>query len=433
MRLIPLRSRPVPADAMSHEFTSTARFYPQGAQPGEAAPAMEMAAGLEISVHSDPDAIESVWQAFERTALMSVYQRFDWVRAWCRHAAPGLGIEPALVLGLEHGRPLFLLPLGKRKSHLGVEVGWLGCSHVNIGMGLFDRSFAAMMDAETARHLMAEIVRAVEGADYFALRNQPASWQAVTNPLALLGGRAEDQPVLSIPLATSITEMLAGSPGARKRKKLRWQENALAPVGGYRFIRAETVAEGMRIFETFLRQKEAQFARSGIDNVFADPGTIAFFKSVIRRSSAEAEPLIELFAIEIAGEIRATFAGGIDHGRLHGYFSGISLDEYQRISPGELLLFNLVKESCERGLSVLDLGVGDERYKSSWQPVREQQFAFFLPASLRGRLAVAWLAALQAARVRIRRSRTAWNVVKKGRRWAASWRGKPSPKADAED
>jgi CelD/BcsL family acetyltransferase involved in cellulose biosynthesis len=201
---------------------------------------------------------------------------------------------------------------------------------------------------------------------------------------------------------------------------MRWQANTLAPVGGHRFIHATDRGTALSLLDDFLRQKNAQFAEAGIDNVFADRGTVDFFRSLVVRSIGEPAPLIELYGIEIEGTVRATFAAGIDDGRLHGYFSGMTLDAYQRVSPGELLLASLIRRSCERGLGVVDLGVGDDRYKSSWHPVREEQFATFLGASLRGRLAVTWHAFAQSARVRIRANRTAWAIVRKMRRTRAS-------------
>ncbi len=355
---------------------------PEGRRASAGAPAKD-SDDLSLSVHTDPDAIEPVWRELERTAPMSVYQRFDWLRPWCRLAAPALAVEPAIVLGCRHGRPAFLLPLGRRRSPLGALVEWLGGSHVNVGLGLFAPDFLATLDESSVRRLVSTAMQALAPIDVLALRNQPWPWHGQSNPLRHLAGRVDDQSVMAIALPPSINHLLTGPAGARKRKKLRWQENALAPVGGYRFMRAGNAAEATRLFDAFLAQKAAQFAQSGIDNVFADPGTERFFRDLIARSVEIGDPLIELYAIEIDGEIRATFAAGVDRGRVHGYFSGIRLDAFQRISPGELLLFNLVRASCERGLEVLDLGVGDERYKASWLPVCERQFATFLPATLR--------------------------------------------------
>ncbi len=369
-----------------------------------------------LTVHSDITGLESIWRDLERSAPISIYQRYDWVLPWCRHAAASLLIEPAIVLGSRQGRPLFLLPLGRQHRKLGIEIGWLGCSHNNIGMGLFEPAFARSLDGEATRQLFARIGAALAPADFLALRNQPDAWAGRENPLRHLPGRVADQPVIAIPLAKDFASLL----NARKRKKLRWQENALANVGGYRFYRADDRDQATAVLNAFLDQKKQQFAKLGIDNVFAGPGPSEFFGNMISRSVSMSDPVIELFAVEIDGKIRATFAGGVHDNRLYGYFSGISMDEYQRVSPGELLLHHLIRHCCENGYQTLDLGVGEERYKSAWSPEREQHFSSYVPISFKGHALAPSFQLTHKLKLSVRKNDTAWKVAKRFRRWKAA-------------
>lgn len=380
---------------------------------------------IVLSVHTDLASIERIWRDFERRVPISVYQRFDWVAPWCRHAAPLLAIEAAVVLGTRRGRPVLLLPFGRHQSRFGAEITWLGCSHVNVGMGLFEPGLAASLDAPRVRELFARVFQEMGPVDYLALHNQPIEWNGIANPLRHLAGRSDDQPVLAITLAPDFPSML----NARKRKKLRWQENTLAKCGGYRFFRAEDCVEANAIFDQFLVQKEDQFAKLGIDNVFATGGSAEFFRTMITQSAGKSDPVIQLYGLEIDGKIRATFAGGVHDRRLFGFFSGISTDDYQRVSPGELLLHHLVRDSCERGYKTLDLGVGEERYKAAWSPVRQRQFATYLPVTLRGRLVVAFHGTAHRIKLSIRQNDRAWTFAKRLRELRAKMfprRGSPA-------
>ena len=371
---------------------------------------------VAISVHSDPVAIEQLWRELERRAAISVYQRFDWVQPWCKHATKSLGIEPAIVLGSQRGGPVFILPLGKKRTGLGIEASWLGCSHVNIGLGIFDPGYAATLDRSGTRRLFRQIAKVLAPVDYIALRNQPEIWADARNPLVDVGNKVNDQPVLAIRLQSDFDAIVS----PRRRKKLRWQANRLAPVGGYRFFRAADRAQAAGVFDAFLAQKDQQFAKLGIDNVFDDRGTVDCFRAMIDRSFDHEAPIIELFGLDIDGETRATFAAGAHNGRVHGYFSGISLDEFQHVSPGELLLHNLVQASSQQGHHTLDLGVGEERYKLSWSPTLEHQFSSYLAISMSGRIAIALRIVAQVVRVRIRRNDTAWRIAKRLRQWRAA-------------
>ncbi|MHA1559544.1 MAG: GNAT family N-acetyltransferase [Alphaproteobacteria bacterium] len=371
---------------------------------------------IALSVHSDIASIEHIWRKLESVASASIYQRFDWIFAWCAHAAPALGIEPAVVIGHRGDEPVFLLPLGRQRRGFGIEIAWLGCSHSNIGMGLFEPGFAAGLSGKATDQLFAQIVKFLKPADVIALRNQPFRWADADNPFGLLSYKVVDQPVLAIHLSDDFGSML----NARKRKKLRWQENALEASGGYRFFQARDRVEMNAVFDEFLSQKDHQFAKLGIDNVFAGPGPVDFFRALIDQSINTDNPLIQLYGIEIAGEIKATFAGGVFQNRLYGYFNGITVDEFQRVSPGELLLYHLVKHCCAERRSVLDLGVGEERYKASWSPDREQQFATYAPASVKGQLLTRAMKLTHLTKSWVRRNETAWKAARRVRRLRAA-------------
>lgn len=385
---------------------------------------------LDISVFPDFETVERVWRAFEPAAVRSIYQRFDWLAAWWAHAGRAAGVEPLIVLGCRNGAPLFLLPFGRRRTRLGRFVTWLGGSHVNVNLGLYDRDFASSLSSRTMRALFRTIAPHL-GGDLLVLGNQPETWEAVVNPFALLPGKLADQSVFAMRLEPDFEAVLRRHNGARKRKKLRWQENNLARLGGYRFARAGDAAEAGQMLDAFFAQKAVQFARSGVDDVFAEPGVRAFFRDLALRSERTDKPLIQLHGIEIAGAIRATFASGIDRGRVHGYFSGMSLDAFARVGPGDLLLHHLIRECCERGFTTFDLGVGDERYKSSWETVAEPQFRTVLPLSAWGRVLAPAYRAAGAARIAIRQNRTLWPLAKRLRERLAGRKADPTPSGEA--
>ncbi len=385
---------------------------------GVASPAL--ADTIDIAVFSDLAAVEPLWRRLEAGAIRSIYQRFDWLDSWQRHAGVAARTTPAIVTGIHRGEAMFVLPLGRRRWGPVRFATWLGGSHVNTGIGLYHPDFVAGMTAEDATRLGRRIVAALRPVDVVHLPNQPLRWQGAENPMVHLGGRIAAQPVHVMRLPRDFDALLAQGNAARKRKKLRWQENTLAPVGGYVFRRAATLGEARDLLDAFLAEKAVQFADQGMHNVFAEPGVHAFLRDLIRRSFATGEPLIELFGVEIDGRVRATFAAGVEKGRRYGYFSAIAQDEFTRVSPGELLLHHLVRESCEAGLAEFDLGVGEERYKSSWATEPEEHFSVTIAATALGRAAVTGIRGWKNLELRVRHNPRLWALTKKLRRATAS-------------
>ena len=378
---------------------------------------------LDIAVFEDLAEIEPVWRRFEASAVRSIYQRFDWLAPWARLAGPHVGVRPSVVVGSLSGETMFLLPLGRWRCGPARVVGWLGGTHVNISSGLFHADFLRSLDPSAVRILVRRIVAALGRVDYLDLANQPRQWQGYDNPFWHLPRRIGAQPVQFTRLDPDFDVVLGRSNGAKKRKRVRWQENTFARAGGYRFYRAGTPEEAFEILDAFLAQKAVQFSRNGVDNVFAVRGTADFLREIAQRSAALGDPLIEFYGLKVGGKLRATFAAGVDRGRVHGYFGSLAQDEFTRFSPGALLLHNLVRESCARGFSQLDLGVGEEPYKSSWLDDAEPHFTTYVPVTMLGRVLVSGLLVANAAKLKIRQNRRLWSLVKRLRQTLAAARG----------
>lgn len=377
--------------------------------------------GLTIETSAGATSLEPEWRALESSAPISVYQSFDWIDAWLGTAAKAQGIRPAIVT-LRRGRDLLgILPLGIERVGPFRVARFLGGEHSNIRMPLLAPDLAAALTPEATDRLLRRIGAAIGGVDLLDLDATPVEWRGQANPIA---AHADAGParcgVTSMTLSADFQAILKAHRGAKKTKKHRWQINALAPVGGFAFRRAETEAEARTILESYLEQKATWFRTHGIANSFAAPGVADFFRELVRRRFAGASAVIELDALEIDGGIRAILGSGTAQGRLSGYFLSVSEDEWLRISPGELLLYEAISASAARGLSALDLGRGEERYKMSWLDIDEPHRRLLFPVTLPGRLAAALLRFADFTERSIRDNPRLWQFAKRLRRLRGS-------------
>jgi CelD/BcsL family acetyltransferase involved in cellulose biosynthesis len=296
-------------------------------------------------------------------------------------------------------------------------------------MALIDPAFAASLDPTAMDALLKQIAGAIGGVDMLDLDAMPVAWAGIPSPIAAHpAARPARTHVGALALEPDFAAVLAAHRGAKKSKKHRWQINALAPVGGYRFRRAASEAEALAILNAYFTQKAAWFRAQGIADSFTEPGIADFFKALVERRWQTGESVIELDAIEFNGGIHAILGSGTAHGRLSGYFLSVADDEWRRVSPGELLIHDLVAASCERGLASLDLGRGDERYKTSWLDPAEPHVRLLLPITVQGRLALSILSMADRAESAIRRNPRLFRLAKTMRRWRG---GKTGPAAEA--
>ena len=357
---------------------------------------------------------EPHWRALESSAaLMSAYQRFDFMAAWQRHLGAAEGVTPAIVVGFDAVNvPLVVLPFGTRRFGELKIAGFLGGKHVNFNLGLWRHDFVASVDAT----VLDRLAKALD-ADALVLRNQPHDWQGVRNPLRLwphtkspsLGHKGQ----LKRDFEALIAERLSSS----TRRKIRKKGEKLSAAGGMTFTRAGSDAEALRVLDVFFQQKIARMRQIGQTDVFGDREVQNFLRAAV--TGSDGRPPIEIYSLSVGSDIIATFAGVCDGERFSAMFNSIEPDRFQTESPGEQSLFQLVRHCCERGLKTFDLGIGEARYKNLFCQDDEPVFDIFIALSPGGRLYVAAARMAQAAKRWIKSSPAVWDALETARRFSA--------------
>lgn len=373
---------------------------------------------LVVGVHSDIAPLEAEWRALASEKGVSVYQSFDWVAAWLEAAAPAQAIRPAIVAVRAEGRLVMIWPLGVERVGPVRIARPLGGEHANIRMPIVAPDWRCEAGDAAVDRLLRRIAASIRGVDLFDFDALPLDHEAaplfLARHSAALPARCN---VGTIRLAGDFAAVLAEHRGAKKTKKHRWQKNALAPVGGYQLRRASSREEADAMLDAFLAEKAAWFRRNGLDDSFAAPGIVAFFRALIARRWDEGrEGVIDIDAIEFAGGIHAILGSGTANGRQSGYFLATTDDEWRRISPGELLIHDVIEAACARGTTLFDLGRGDERYKSSWLDRTETHVRLIRPVTLIGHAAALAIALRDRAEKKIRDDERLWSLVGKFRR-----------------
>jgi CelD/BcsL family acetyltransferase involved in cellulose biosynthesis len=367
-----------------------------------------------VSVFRSLAEAEPHWRALESSAaLMSAYQRFDFMAAWQRHLGAAEGVTPAIVVGFDAANaPLVVLPFGTRRFGALKIVSFLGGKHVNFNLGLWRRDFVAGAGVE----VLDRLIEAVD-ADALMLRNQPHEWQGIRNPFSLwphtkspsLGHKGQ----LKRDFDALIGERLSSS----TRRKIRKKAEKLSAAGGMTFERAESDADALRLLDVFFQQKIARMRQIGQTDVFGDSDVQKFLKAAIARHNGR--PPIEIYSLSVGADVIATFAGVCDNERFSAMFNSIEPERFQTESPGEQSLFQLVKYCCERGLKTFDLGIGEARYKNLFCQDDEPVFDTLVALTPAGRLYVAAARVAHAAKRWIKSSPAVWRAFETTRRFSA--------------
>ncbi|WP_421786392.1 GNAT family N-acetyltransferase [Hyphobacterium sp.] len=147
------------------------------------------------------------------------------------------------------------------------------------------------------------------------------------------------------------------SPGAMRnyRKRLRRLE---AEEGGFAFQLDDASPKNL---DSMIRMKRSQYKQTGIFDVFSVGWTQALLAALLRRRSDRFQG--QCATLSINNEVVAIHVGMASERQLHYWFPAYN-PAFSHVSPGILLLMELIRWSAAEGLAGVDLGPGDYRYKA---------------------------------------------------------------------
>ncbi|HUJ38580.1 MAG TPA: GNAT family N-acetyltransferase [Hyphomicrobium sp.] len=372
-----------------------------------------------IDILTSMESAAPVWLELERGgALASPYQRYAWASSWQETIGQAEGATPFIVVGRDHaGTAAFLWPLCRTRLGPLSIARFLGGKHSNANFPLWRPEVASGVTGADVRAALDDVARSEPSVDMLVLLNQPKSWSFVANPLAHLPHDESPSKICHSTLPSDFEAFYRERVSSSTRRKMRQKERALAKHGAVSYWRARTKEDVRRVLEAFFAQKAERMRQLGIANAFAEPGAREFIElAAVRPDPNTGVPPIELYVASVGDCIVATFAGVVSDRRFCGMFNSMIMNELSNESPGELLLANVVRMACERGLSAFDLGIGEASYKRTFCNETDTLFDTVVPLSVRGKLVTPlWRGQLNVKR-RIKHSLYARQTVEALRR-----------------
>jgi CelD/BcsL family acetyltransferase involved in cellulose biosynthesis len=351
----------------------------------------------KIEVLTQIGKAEPLWRELvQQGAICSRYQHYFWMAGWWDHIGSISKASPHVaVLRDEAGKPVLLLPLVRKKVGPLYVGFFMGGKHTNFNLPVWHPEYLKQPVAGL-NTLLNGLRCNGPRLDLLVLLNQPATWQGVANPMLQGPHREAASRAYAGELQSNYETLLKERMGANSRKKLRQKERQLAALGPVAFRRARTTAEIDRVLAAFFQQKAARMREQGLSNAFDAPGVKEFTRAAAYAIDPDTgEPVIELYAAAVGDTIIATFGGIVADGRFSGMFNSIAGSEFRNYSPGELLLANVIRICCERGLGTFDLGIGDAAYKQVYCKDAEALYDSVIPITATGQVAAPfWRAGL---------------------------------------
>ncbi|PPQ36641.1 hypothetical protein CCS01_04570 [Rhodopila globiformis] len=333
---------------------------------------------LRINVIDNLAQIEALWRRASRELAGYVFQCFDWLVVWNATVGIPEGITPALVqVSNTAGQTLMLIPLGIRRLHGCRVLGFLGGEESDYKAPLIDRAFATSCCAAAFAELWAMILRRLPPVDIIWFSGMPATVAGAPNPFVTLRGAVSVGCAhAATPLPDNFESYRKAHKSALFRKAARLYRNG----AGNNPVRLERVADPTEMLGTL--DLTLAWGRRRYGNDFMSASVERFYRQILRSRLDAATPFVARLWIEDV--VVATEVGMVQGNRFYGLLTAHESGPWARLSPGRLLMAEIVRWCIAEGIETFDLARGDEPYKKDFTDTEMSLHAYSHGPSRKG-------------------------------------------------
>lgn len=343
---------------------------------------------LRIDIIDNLPQIEALWRLASFELAGYVFQCFEWLAVWNATAGVPQGVTPVLVQVADAGgQTLMLIPLGIRRLHGCRVLVFLGGEESDYKAPLINRTFATTCSAADFAVLWTAILRRLPPIDIVRFSEMPTTIAGVPNPFVTLHDFMHvGYAYAATPLPDNFDTYRQTHRSALFRKAARLYRAG----AGASPVRLECVAdpaEMLSILDLTLAWKRERYG-----NDCVDPDVERFYRQFLRSSPDAVTPFVA--RLWIGDAIVATEVGMVQGNRFYGLLTAYQSGAWARLSPGRLLMAEIIRWCIAEGLETFDLTRGDEEYKKDFSDTRTSLQACTHGSTRKGRIVLFGFAAM---------------------------------------
>lgn len=314
-----------------------------------------------ISTGNGLQAARADWDALARRgAVIGLFQDHAWLSAWWSAIAADAVLSKRhalhiVVLDDAHG-PAAIVPLALRRAPWPRRLQWMAgdVSDYCDAIAVPGADPAALAPA-----LLDAIARS--GADFAELTQIRPDGACAAILAGELDASAAAAPSPFIDLKGKTWEQIEQGFSSQLRQEMRRKGRRLAKRVRWEYVEFTDPASRLGAVEFILAQKRAQLAGDpasldALERMFAP-----FARDVFARDGVGAAR-VHVSALTAGDTILAAHLGFVDAKRFYYYVPAYN-PEFQADSPGQLLIYELVRQAAQAGVAVFDMLRGDYPYK----------------------------------------------------------------------
>jgi CelD/BcsL family acetyltransferase involved in cellulose biosynthesis len=353
----------------------------------------------------DPE-LKALWLDLEARAKPYIFQRYNWLYHWKKtigNESPRTELK--VVLMEDSNGPQALLPFGL-KQRQGVKIlCFLGGNENDYHCPIYTQKGKLILQQPG---LLEETYSKLPEFDILHIDKIPD--EIANNTLFHKDNMYLSNYSYSAELPSSWEEYKKRLTSKIKADSRR-QYKRLAEKGELRF---ESIVKGNKnigkVLESFFEQKSKRYQATGAYDVLANKTVQSFYSEMPTELGKGVKT--QLSALFLDNFVLATHWGVFDQTSFYLLMPTFAPD-WNRYSPGRLLIEHLIQWSIRQRLKVFDFTVGGEDYKKEWCNREVKLFEIIKARTFKGKI---YFKALMAKRA-LKQSPKIVKGVKKARKW----------------
>lgn len=363
-----------------------------------------------VVIFNSFNAIEIIWQRFEKTSDNYAFQQFNWLKHWYNTIGLAKNYQLCLtVIECPVGQPIMLLPLGIEQRNNVACLVWLGGKVSDYHAPLLQANITEHMSAEFFQTIWTKVKAQLPTYDAIIFEKMPATIAKQKNPWITL----PCIPTASNAHFTHLTESLehflktkrsSKSIATEKRKHRRLQEQ-----GETKFVVAKTPEQISLFLDAMMQQKARSYQEMGVANLFSDQSVLDFFNTL----SNDACPtgFVHLSALLLNDRIIASHWGVVYKHRFYHLYPTYEQSELTKYAPGGLLMWHLFDWCMTNNVEIYDFTIGDEPYKDQWCDQELALYDYYQGITLKGICYAEAIKFLHQAKRTIKQTPALWQMA----------------------
>lgn len=346
-------------------------------------PSQDLLSKIQISVHTDHQALKDQWLALESHAK-DPFCGYAWCSAWYETMPRTQGQSPYIIAGHSpHGKLLLLLPLVLEKQ-MSLKVLSRPARDLAGDYGaIIDPSLRSSLGSQGLARIWKRITKKLRGTHLVILNGVTAR---PDNALIHLPHLQASAPAFSLQLSSDWEAQYDQLFTTKMKRNDRRSIKRINEAGTVTYHRPSAPKEQQDLLAHLLEQKRRQIEAVGEDHHLSRPEVQAFYERLPEAFAQSSAFDLALTGLSLNEERVATSCGIRAKGRYFGLFMAMGDGPARKFSPGRLLLLEINRHLCEQGVKVHEFGNGEYKYKESWNCIRDERITITAPTSTLGTL-----------------------------------------------